>query len=241
MKIKKRDLQKLIENFIKESGTDPGDGKSADKDKTSAGDTYIDQQMIMRGAQPQKNIDDEADKILAQHDIDFGSDRNIKIAFGPSPEGRDLSSEPITDDEISRYSFEPEDPTPNQIKHGQEYYELYKDVGKEDNIPSVYDTQTQSYRFDDEDTDEDTEEDDYGMLGKTDPAFYDDDDDTVEAGITLSSDRDDDFDLSISDIDKFADVEDIDDFDSDEDTDDDDEKEGILSKISSIRKYLFGK
>ena len=234
MKIKKVNLQRLIENFLNEEGTDPGDGQEVDKDKTELGKDYVDQQMMMRGVQPQPSADDEVDRALAQHDIDFGSDRNIKIAFGPSPEGRDLEADPITDDEITRHGYEIEDPTPNQIRHGQDYHRLYKGIGDEDNMPSVYDTKTQSFDFDDEDT----EEDDYGRLGMTDPAVYDDDEDTIEAGITLSADRDDDFDLSISDIDKFAGVEDFGTFEDDEDTDDEDSEDekprGIFSRIKDF-------
>ena len=88
MRLTKRQLKKLIENALYEADkTDPSIGQEVDLDKTTPGDSYVDQQMTLRGIQPQQIPDDSYDRAKAQHDIDYGDERNRKLFFGPSPEG----------------------------------------------------------------------------------------------------------------------------------------------------------
>lgn len=225
MRIKRRDLNILIENMLKEDKTDPGIDQEVDLEKTTHGASYVDQQMQLRGVKSQKKADDAYDRAKAQHDIDFGSERNRRIAFGPRPEGR---SEPITDDDMTYadLDFDHTDPSPNQIRHGQEYHQFYKDVDK--SFDSVHSDKTQSYIDDDDD---DTEEvGDYGALGKTQPAISFDDKTIIDPGKTIfSTNPDDDLDLSLSDIE----LDDDDTFE--DDSEEDSEEEGMIAKI---RKFL---
>ena len=196
----------------------------------------------------QCNLEDDAyDRAKAQHDIDYGDTRNRKIAFGPSPEGR---SEPITDDDITYADLDhdPDGPTINQAKHGQDYYSLYKDVDR--NFDSVYSDKTQTYGTygDDEfSEDEDTEESgDYGSYGKTE-LDLDFDDDTLEAPEPTihSKNPDDDIDLSLSDIEP----EDLGAFDddseytdgefSDQEYSDDESEEGMIGKLRNYFSKFF--
>ena len=250
MRLTKRQLKRLIENVLNEADkTDPGVGQEIDQDKTESGESYVDQQMSIRGIQPQPKPDDSYDRAKAQHDIDHGDTRNRKIAFGPRPEGR---SEPITDDDMTYadLDFDPDGPTENQAMHGQEYYSQYKDVDK--NFDSVYSDKTQSYGSYEDDEfseDEDTEESgDYGSYGKTE-LDLDFDDDTLEAPepTIYSKNPDDDLDLSLSDIE----VPDFGTFESDEDseyTDGEfsdqeysvpDEKPGMLSQLRDYFSKFF--
>ena len=198
MKITRKNLNRLIENFLLEA-------------------------------------DDSYDRAKAQHDIDYGDTRDRKLAFGPNPENR---STPIGDDEITRINLDhdPAGPTPSQAKHGQDYYQFYKDVDKD--FDSVHSDKTQSFGsyiddFDDEDTDEITlPGSDYGELGKTDPSISFDDETAIDPGDTIHSiNPDDDFDLSLSDIEP-------EDYGTFEDDDFDDEDSSFLSKI---KKFLLRK
>lgn len=235
MKIKRKDLNRLIESFLKEAGTDPkGFRKDLGGEKTEPriNPDNPDEMQAALDAAEESNI---SDLHIGQFGAQRGDPGRRKISFGPSAE---FNPNPAADDITTIPVGYPDDPTPNQARHGQEYMQNYHGVGKEDNMYSIHDTRTQSFQFDD--SDEDTVEDDYGALGKTDPSIsYDDH--TPEVGITLKHDRfegddPDDFDLSISDIDRdYGTFEDDDDEDTDDDTDDD---EGFLAKI---RKFLSGK
>ena len=254
MRLTKRQLKKLIETVIQEADkTDPGIGQEVDQDKTDPGDSYVDQQMTMRGIEPQKKPDDAYDRAKAQDDIDYGDTRNRKLFFGPRPEGR---SEPITDDDLTMVDldFNPAGPTKNQARLGQEYYSQLKDMDQY--FDSVDSDRTQSYgSYDpDKDTeDEDTEEStmpasQYGEQGKTVPSLAFDDDDTEEdPGDTIHSiNPDDDFDLSLSDIEPedFGTFEDDDseytdgEF-ADQEYSDDESEEGMIEKLRNYFSKFF--
>ena len=63
MRLTKRQLKRLIENVLNEADkTDPGVGQEIDQDKTESGESYVDQQMSIRGIQPQPKPDDSYDR-----------------------------------------------------------------------------------------------------------------------------------------------------------------------------------
>ena len=223
MRLTKNELKIIVENFLLESNTDPrGFSKNLSGDKT---EPLIDPDnpQEMKAALDAAEEENVKDLHIGQFGALRGDPGRRTISFGPSAES---NPKPSVSDITTVPVGYPDDPTPRQAKYGQDYMRQYSGLGDEDNIYSVDDTKTQSFLFDDDD---DTEENDFGSLGKTDPSFDYDDDYTPEAGITLSANRDDDFDLSISDIDRdFGTIED----------DDSEEMPKKKSFISRLRDFF---
>lgn len=193
MKVSRKKLNLIIENYLNEAEKTIPVSQIKTPDlaylETDPGASFADQKAFLDDERP--GLNDELDKIIAQRDVARGNRGLRTLAFGPS-----IENNPSPDDsDISNvYLDSMSEPTPNQARHGQEYYNQYYDLGKDDNMPSVDDTITQSYSKDEIDfEDEDTEESPLGTqysLEKTeiddidDSSSYEDDTDESQDVIT---------------------------------------------------------
>ena len=185
MKIKRKDLNRIIESFLKEENTDPGDGSSEkeDSEKTDIGDTFYDaQSMRYGGGAPPRNKDAD---IQAVTDARKGSDRGgfPPLTFGPGidNEGNLMPGDFTT---IRDYR-EPDDDDIAAVRRREKNpYNLGKDE------KSVYDLEHTIYSPEEEDEDEDTEESPFGTQYSLENTFevpdYNQDDD-----VGLDLERDD--------------------------------------------------
>jgi hypothetical protein len=164
----------------------------------------------------------EEENIKDMHIGQLGASRGDvgrrSLSFGPSAQA---NPNPTQEDITSYQIGYPEDPTTRQAQHGQEYMRQYHDLGKEDNMPSVHDTKTQSFVLDDV-TEEDPE--------KTDPGIKFDDDTVTDPGFTLHSINPED-DIHLPEPEP-------EDFGTFEDDDTDEEEIGLLQRIKDGFKKI---
>ena len=249
MKIKRSDLNRLIENFINEEGTDAGEGfkkKDLEGEKTELGNTFFANQNQRYGGKQQTSPEKNAQAIT---DFRKGSDRGQfpPLTFGPGldDEGNLMPGKFTT---VHDY-HEPDPYDQGAVRRYKKQHYLGPDekgvddpeitrIGLEDDEDteespygtqySMDPTQTQ-YRFDDK-----TAKDD-GYTAHSDDDFYLGPED--EEGHTLHSDRD--FDLDLEDEEGYEPSEEY----TEEDTlygvkDKNSKDNGIISRI---RRFFSSK
>ena len=220
MKLTKRQLKKLIEGVLSEEDTDPGDGQTADADKTDPDvgpnvgkGGYLAQQFGMKTAE--------------QEDAEYGTAvdayRNPDKPIGNMPHFSFGNEKGVTSD--TKMSNIPSD---EELAHVRDYQK--RELGGA--FPSVDDDEiTLPLSFDDEDT----EEAPYGTQAskeETEELYRFDDKTVKDPGTT-----------QVSGIDYYDDDEDSD-FDDDDDAPrtyglEDESEEGMMSKLKSYFSKFF--
>lgn len=230
MKITKRELNKLIENYLSEDKTDPGDGSAKEElegEKTDIGDTFMANQMMRHGGK--KHISPEK-RAQAITDFRKGSDRGQfpPLTFGP---GLDDEGNLEDGEFITVHDYHEPDPYDQAAvrKYRKEHYLGPTDISVDD--PEV----TRIGLEDDEDTEESPLGTQYSM-DKTQTQYRFDDKTPVDDGFTAHSG--DDIYLGPEDEEGYEESEEYTEDDTLYDLDDDSEEDGLLSKI---RKFLTGK
>ena len=222
MKIKRKDLKKLIENFLNEEGTDPGDGSKKEElegDQTEIGDTFFANQNMRHGG---KQPTSQEKKTQAITDFRKGSDRGQfpPMTFGP---GVDDDGN-LKDGEFTTV-HDYHEPDPYDVGAVRQYKKQDYYLGP--NEKSVDDPEVTVW----DDEDEKTEESPLGTqysLDDTKPLYRWDDRTITDPGFTAHSD--DDFYLEPEDEEGYEASEEYEEPDTEYGLED----ESIISKIRNF-------
>ena len=230
MKITRRELNRLIESYLNEEGTDPGDGsvkKDIEGEKTEMGDTFMANQMKRHGGKQPMSPEKRAQAIT---DFRKGSDRG---GFPPLTFGPGVDDEGNLKDGEFTTVHDYHDPDPYDQAAVRRYKKQHY-LGPTD--VSVDDPEVTRIGLED---DEDTEESPFGTqysMDTTQTQYRFDDKTAEDDGFTAHSG--DDFHLGPENEEGYEESEDYTEDDTLYDVDDDSEEEGLLSKI---RKFILGK
>lgn len=231
MKITRRELNRLIENFLNEEGTDPK-GESVDDvlsdelEQTEVGDSFMANQMMRRGGKQPMSPEKRAQAIT---DFRKGSDRGQfpPLTFGPGVDDEGN----LKDGEFTTvYDYHEPDPYDRGAvrRYKKQHY-----LGP--NEKAVDDPEITRIGLED---DEDTEESPFGTqysLDATDPQFRMDDKTAVDDGFTAHSGDDiyleDEYDEDYEESEEYTEEDTLYDVEDEESEDD-----GIIARIRKFFK-----